>query len=164
MPEHDWRQTYLADVRANFGNQRTLAERALAQVSDDDLFRTAGSENNSIAVLLKHVGGNLRSRWTEPFDTDGEKSDRNRDGEFEADQDSATDVRRVWDTGWSVLERTLSEFQPDDVQRTLIAALNRSLAHTAQHVGQIILLAKQWRDREWETLSIPRRGRGARAS
>jgi uncharacterized damage-inducible protein DinB len=173
MPEHDWRETYLADVRANFGNQRSLAERALAQISDDDLFRTTGAEGNSIAVLLKHVGGNLRSRWTEPFDTDGEKPDRNRDGEFEATEDNATDVRRVWDNGWSVLETTLQSLQPRDLERTLrirgeqltlIAALNRSLAHAAQHVGQIILLAKQWRDTEWQTLSIPRKGRGARAS
>ena len=168
MAEHDWRQTYLADVRVNFSGQRDLAERALAQLSHEELFRTAGSESNSIAVLLKHVGGNLRSRWTEPFDTDGEKPDRNRDGEFEAEHDSAADVRRVWDNGWNVLERTLSSFQPGDLDRTLrirgeqlslIAALNRSLAHTAHHVGQIVLLAKQWRDTEWMTLSIPRRRR-----
>ena len=172
MPEQDWRPTYLADVRDNFSNQRSLAERALAQLHDDELFRTAGTESNSIAVLLKHVGGNLRSRWTEPFDTDGEKPDRNRDGEFEGQQDTAADVRRSWDNGWSVLERTLHELQPADLGRmlrirgeqlTLIAALNRSLAHTAHHVGQIVLLAKQWRDTEWETLSIPRKGRGPRA-
>ena len=173
MPEQDWRELYLADVRANFSGQRSLAERALAQVSDEELFRTAGGESNSIAVLMKHVGGNLRSRWTEPFDTDGEKPDRNRDGEFEAQQDSAPDVRRVWDNGWNVLERILSAFEPDDLARTLrirsetltlIAALNRSLAHTAHHVGQIVLLAKQWRDTEWVTLSIPRQGRGVPSS
>ena len=169
MAENEWRQKYLDDVRTNFAGQRALAERALAQLGDEDLFRTAGSESNSIAVLLKHVGGNLRSRWTEPFDTDGEKPDRNRDGEFEADRDTAADVRRVWDTGWSVLESTLSSFRPGDLERTLrirsdtldlIAALNRSLAHTAHHVGQIVLLAKQWCDKEWVTLSIPRKGRG----
>lgn len=171
MPEHDWRATYLADVRTNFAYQRSLAERGLAQISDEDLFRTAGSESNSIAVLLKHVGGNLRSRWTEPFDTDGEKPDRNRDGEFEAEQDTAADVRRIWETGWGVLESTLQSFRPGDLERTLrirgeeltlIAALNRSLAHTAHHVGQIVLVAKQWRDTEWVTLSIPRKGRGPR--
>jgi uncharacterized damage-inducible protein DinB len=173
MPEHDWRSLYLADVRANFTGQRSLAERAIAQVSEDELFRTAGSESNSIAVLMKHVGGNLRSRWTEPFETDGEKPDRNRDGEFEAQQDSAEDVRRVWDTGWSVVEDTLSSLEPADLGRTLrirddtltlIAALNRSLAHTAHHVGQIVLLAKQWRNTEWVTLSIPRKGRGVGSS
>jgi uncharacterized damage-inducible protein DinB len=173
MPERDWRQTYLADVRTNFAAQRTLAEGALAQLSEDELFRTAGSEGNSIAVLLKHVGGNLRSRWTDPFDTDGEKPDRNRDGEFEAEQDTAADVRRVWDEGWSVLERTLAALHSADFERTLrirgepltlIAALNRSLAHTAHHVGQIVLLAKQWKDTEWVTLSIPRKGRGVASS
>lgn len=168
MPETDWRRTYLADVRQTFSAQRTLAERALAQLGDADLFRVAGAESNSIAVLLKHVGGNLRSRWTEPFLTDGEKPDRNRDGEFEVDADTGADVRRVWDAGWTALEQTLVSLQPDDIQRTLtirgeemslLHALHRSLAHTAQHVGQIVLLAKQWKDAEWQNLSLPRRRR-----
>jgi hypothetical protein len=160
-----WRQHFLDDVREAFLAQRTAAERALAQVSDTDLFRTVGPEDNSIAVLLRHVGGNLRSRWTEPFTTDGEKPDRNRDREFIVEGDSPADVRAVWDAGWAVLDETLRQMLPQDLDRNvhirseplaLTKALHRSLAHTAQHVGQIILLGKQWRGAEWNTLTIPR--------
>ena len=166
MSQNDWRNDYLTDVLTEFKYQRGLAERALAQLNDDDLFRAAGPEDNSIAVLLKHVGGNLRSRWTDPFESDGEKPDRNRPAEFEVESDTAAAVRSVWDNGWTALERTLASFEPSDIarplvirgeQHTLFRALHRSLAHTSQHVGQIILLAKQWKGGEWQTLSIPRR-------
>jgi hypothetical protein len=148
-----------------FQLQRKLSERAIAQLDDAALFRTAGSEDNSIAVLMKHVGGNLRSRWTEPFTSDGEKPDRDRDSEFVTDADTAESVRAVWTRGWTALEQTLTTARPEDLGRTLhvrgephtfIKALQRSLAHTAQHAGQIILLAKQWKGPEWQTLSIPR--------
>jgi hypothetical protein len=160
-----WRATAIADLRSTFSLQHSLAERAIAQLDNDQLFRTAGDEDNSIAVLMKHVGGNLRSRWTEPFTTDGEKPDRNRDSEFVADTDDAASVRAVWERGWSVLAATLDALQPADLERTItirgepstaMNALLRSLAHTAQHVGQIILLAKQWSGEDWQTLSIPR--------
>jgi hypothetical protein len=166
MSNTDWLQEYFTNIRARFIAQRTLAESALAQLNDEELFRTIGREGNSIAVLLKHVGGNLRSRWTDPFETDGEKPDRNRDGEFEVERDSAAEVRRVWNDGWAAVERTLAGLAPADVERklrvrdeqlSLFEALHRSLAHTAQHVGQIVLLAKQWKDSDWQTLSIPRR-------
>jgi hypothetical protein len=154
----DWRADYLAGVRDTFLQQRRLAEKALAQLGDEDLVRVAGDEDNSIAVLLKHVGGNLRSRWTRPFETDGEKPDRDRDGEFDVARDTPESVRAVWDDGWAVAEATLSALRPADIERTirirgeevaLIQALHRSLAHTAQHVGQIILLAKQWKGSDW---------------
>ena len=155
----------LADIRDAFSLQRSLAERAIAQLDGAQLFRTAGDDDNSIAVLMKHIGGNLRSRWTEPFTTDGEKPDRDRDSEFIVDTDDAVSVRGVWDRGWSVLDATLAAMTPADLQRTVTIrgeantatkALVRSLAHTSQHVGQIILLARQWRGMEWQTLSIPR--------
>lgn len=167
----DWREQYLADIRREFTNQRGLAERAVEQLDDGDMLRAAGDDDNSVAVLMKHVGGNLRSRWTEPFTTDGEKSDRNRDGEFDvvaAVSDSAAvvaEVRRTWERGWAALDGTLAALEPDDLDRevtirgevlALVTALHRSLAHTAQHVGQIIMLAKQWRAAEWRTLSIPK--------
>jgi hypothetical protein len=164
--EQDVVAEYLAEVRDVFLLQRSLAERAIDQLDDADLFRVASAQDNSIAVLLKHVGGNLRSRWTQPFDTDGEKPDRNRDGEFEMGAETAADVRLAWDEGWRILDATLSALQPTDLTRSvhirgephrLIRALHRSLAHTAQHVGQIILLAKQWQGPEWKTLSIPRK-------
>lgn len=166
----DWSSDYLADIRDAFAAQRRAAERALGQLSDDELFSSAGAEDNSVAVLMKHVGGNLRSRWTRPFDTDGEKPDRERDSEFVVENDTSDSVRAVWDRGWRVLEETLEVCGPDDVVRTvrirnepmpLFRALHRSLAHTAQHVGQIIMLAKQHRGADWQTLSIPR-GESAR--
>jgi hypothetical protein len=155
----------IEDIRDTFRLQRQLAERAVAQLDDADLFRAAGAEDNSVAVLLKHVGGNLRSRWTEPFTTDGEKPDRDRDGEFLLDADDAASVRAVWERGWAALDAVLAGLEPSDLGRTLVIrgesssahrALLRSLAHTSQHVGQIILLAKQWKGVGWTTLSIPR--------
>ncbi|HEX6306811.1 MAG TPA: DUF1572 family protein [Longimicrobiales bacterium] len=155
----------ITEIRDSYQVQRTLAERALAQLDDEQLFRSAGEEGNSIAVLMKHVGGNLRSRWTEPFTTDGEKPDRDRDSEFVTDADDAASVRAVWERGWAALDATLVGLRPEDLERTLVvrgerasvlAALLRNLTHTAQHVGQIILLAKQWQGPAWETLSIPR--------
>jgi hypothetical protein len=165
----DWRDQYLADIRESFALQRKLAERAIAQLDEGQLFRTAGPEDNSVAVIMKHVGGNLRSRWTEPFTTDGEKPDRMRDEEFVVERDDAASVRAVWERGWAAAEATLAALSSSDIERTLrirgephslFKALHRSLAHTAQHVGQIILLARQWKGAEWQTLSIPR-GRSA---
>jgi hypothetical protein len=161
----EW-QDYLDDIRREFHVQRRLAEKAVAQLEEPELFRTAGDEDNSVAVLMKHVGGNLRSRWRDPFESDGEKPDRRRDAEFEIGAaDNAESVRQVWETGWATLEQTLATMSPADMDRpltirgetlSLVNALHRSLAHTAQHVGQIILLARQWRGRQWRTLSIPR--------
>ena len=156
---------FLADILTAFRAQRQSAEKAIAQLAPDDLFHVAGGDDNSIAVLMKHVGGNLRSRWTQPFETDGEKPDRNRDGEFEAEQDTPDTIRAVWDEGWNVLEHTLTALRPADITQVvrirgeeipLMSALHRSLAHTAQHVGQIVLLAKHQRGGDWQTLSIPR--------
>ena len=156
---------FITATAGTFRLQRGYAERAVAQLDDAQLMRADGVEDNSIAVLMKHVGGNLRSRWSEPFTTDGEKPDRNRDGEFVVAADDAASVRAGWENGWSVLEALLGSLSEQDLQRSvrirgeelsLITALQRSLAHTAQHVGQIILLAKRWKGSEWQTLSIPR--------
>lgn len=160
-----WMAAFIDDLREAFMLQRQLAERAVAQLNDSQLFRAAGDEDNSIAVLMKHVGGNLRSRWTEPFTIDGEKPDRDRDSEFVVDSADAASVRAVWDRGWTALTDLFEALQPSDLERTVrirgeeISAfhgLTRSLAHTAQHVGQVILLAKQWKGSDWQTLSIPR--------
>jgi hypothetical protein len=158
-------QFLIADVRREFANQRKLAERAIAQLSARDLFETLDDDANSVAVLMKHVGGNLRSRWTDFLTTDGEKPDRNRDGEFVSESDSADSVKAVWNEGWRILDVTLETLRPESLTAEVrirgeavpvIQALNRSLAHTAQHVGQIILLARHLRGAEWQTLSIPR--------
>ena len=160
----------LDDVALTFTRQRELAERALAQVSDDDFFRTIDAESNSIAVLVKHIGGNLLSRWTDFLTADGEKPTRDRDGEFivERDTDRAA-IMELWNSGWTALADTLSRLTPADLSTTVVirresmsavAAMHRALAHIAQHVGQVVLLAKHYRSAEWKTLSIPR-GRSA---
>ncbi len=156
----------LEDALLTFRRQKELAERALAQVSDDDFFRTIDAEANSIAILVKHVGGNLRSRWTDFLTTDGEKPTRDRDGEFIVDANAKrAAIMSVWDAGWLALSDTFALLRPADLMATVtirgeamtaLAAIHRGLAHISQHVGQIVLLAKHYRSAEWTTLSIPR--------
>ena len=156
----------LEDVVFTFRKQRELAERALAQVEDADFFRTIDAESNSVAVIVKHIGGNLRSRWTDFLTTDGEKPDRDRDGEFVVPGTTTRDdVMATWNAGWAALFDTLATLHGDDISATVsiraesmtaIAAMHRSVAHIAQHVGQVVLLAKHYRSSEWKTLSIPR--------
>jgi hypothetical protein len=150
-----------------FRRQKELAERALAQVGDRDFFRTIDAESNSLAILVQHVGGNLKSRWTDFLTTDGEKPDRNRDGEFIVGDDARnrSRVMSVWELGWATLFQTLASLRAADLTATVhirgesltaIGAIQRSLAHVAQHVGQVVLLAKHYRSTDWKTLSIPR--------
>ncbi|MBE3590342.1 MAG: DUF1572 family protein [Firmicutes bacterium] len=162
-------ETLLQAVTSEFRRQKKLAEDAIAQLSPQEWTYAPGQESNSIAVLMKHVGGNLRSRWTDFLTTDGEKPDRDRDAEFEAgERDTPETLRAVWEAGWSALFHTLESLKDEDLLRTVTIrgephsvplALERSLAHTAYHVGQIVYLAKMLRDAEWRTLSIPRRPR-----
>lgn len=155
----------VADYRREFANQRSLAERAISQLEDSQFFRALDTESNSVAVIVKHIGGNLRSRWTDFLTSDGEKPDRNRDGEFVTDADTRASITRLWEFGWAALDASLQALQAPDLSAsvrirsqdlTVVQAINRSLAHTAQHVGQIILLARHLRGAEWQTLSIPR--------
>ena len=156
----------LDDVFLTFRRQKELVERALAQVDDADFFRTIDTESNSIAVIVKHVGGNLRSRWTDFLSADGEKPDRDRDGEFiVASEASRETIMKIWDDGWTALTRTFSTLRPTDLTTTVrvrgeamsaVEAMHRSIAHIAQHAGQIVLLAKHYRSADWKTLSIPR--------
>jgi hypothetical protein len=143
-----------------------MVERAIAQVSDADLFATLDKESNSIAVVMQHMGGNLRSRFTDFLTADGEKPDRDRDGEFlTIVGESRADVEARWNAGWLTLQRTLDALGPDDLLRTVtirgepllvVQALGRSLAHMAQHAGQVVLLAKHRAGERWQTLSIPK--------
>ena len=158
---------YLDDMRSQFGKVKALAERALAQVPDDQLFVMLDPESNSLAVIVKHMAGNLRSRFTDFLTTNGEKPDRNRDGEFEiAGAPSRAEMMAHWERGWTCLFDTLDALQPDDLLRPVairgetmpvIEALHRALAHQAHHAGQIVFLAKHLRSAEWKTLSIPRK-------
>lgn len=155
-----------ADARLVFGQQRQLAEAAMAQVDDAGFFaRDAGA--NSLAIIAKHVGGNLRSRWTDFLSSDGEKPDRNRDGEFVTEGDTRADVMRTWSAGWNALERALAQLGPADLERTVTIrgqplqasqALLKSLGHTAHHCGQIVHIAKARAGQSWTTLSVPRPG------
>jgi hypothetical protein len=158
---------YLEDVRAQFLKLKQLAEKALAQVHDDELNVSLDAESNSIAVIMRHIAGNLRSRFTDFLTTDGEKPDRNRDAEFEIpDEPDRSAVMAHWDEGWSILFAALDGLAPSDLLRdvyirgerhSVVQALNRQMTHHAYHVGQIVLLSKHLRSSEWKTLSIPRR-------
>jgi len=158
--------TMIEDTLLTFRRQKELAERALSQVDDQDFFRTIDAESNSIAIIVKHVGGNLKSRWTDFLTTDGEKPERDRDGEFlVADETNRRAIMGIWEAGWAALFNSFSLLRPADLLATVhvrgesltaVAAMHRSVAHIAQHVGQIVLLAKHYRTTDWKTLSIPR--------
>ena len=158
-------ELYLADVAGQFRDLKRLAERAIAQLSDDQLFTAIDEEANSIAALMKHVGGNLRSRFTDFLTSDGEKADRHRDTEFDVSDDTKATIVKRWEEGWRCLFDALESLADDDLAKTVfireeahsvVKAINRGLTHSAAHVGQIVLLAKHLRGSDWESLSIPR--------
>jgi hypothetical protein len=159
-------QHYLADAIRTFRDYKKLAEGALAQVSDEDLFRTLDEESNSIAVNMKHMAGNMISRWTDFLTTDGEKPERDRDMEFEMlPGTTRDDLLAYWERGWKCVFDSVEPLQPDDLlqtvrirgqDHTVIQAINRQLAHYAYHVGQIVFLAKHFKASDWQSLSVPR--------
>lgn len=167
MPR-DVANAYLQETRTRFHQLKEQAERAVAQVPPDRFFAALDTEANSIGLLMKHVGGNLRSRFREFLTTDGEKPDRNRDAEFEREPaDTIDSVMASWNEGWAHLSNALTALTPDHLSSTVrvrgepltvMQALNRALVHVAGHVGQIILLAKHAAGHGWRTLSIPRGG------
>ncbi len=157
---------YLADAIRTFRDYKKLAERAFAQISDEDFFKTLDKESNSIAVNIKHMAGNMISRWSDFLTTDGEKPERDRDLEFEMPPGTTRDdMLAYWEQGWKCVFDAVEPLQPDDLMRTVrirgqdhtvIQATNRQLAHYAYHVGQIVFLAKHFRSSEWQSLSVPR--------
>jgi hypothetical protein len=157
---------YLDELRRQLRGHKRMAESAMAQLGDKDFFTAIDPESNSVAILVKHIAGNARSRFTDFLTTDGEKPDRFRDQEFEISNNTTREeVMRWWEDGWSQVFSTLDSLRPEDVSRTVtirqephtvMQALNRALAHYAQHIGQIVFLSKQLRLSEWKTLSIPR--------
>jgi hypothetical protein len=188
------REAYLLDIRRTYRNYRTLADRAIAQIADDQLHvalsnhlaRTAsepaesradaspqqsdeppfGESDNTIAVIMQHVAGNLRSRFSDFLTADGEKPDRNRDGEFESRPlRTRAAIMADWNEAWDIVLGELDRLTPDDLERAVsirhepfavVEALNRSVAHTAYHVGQIVFLAKHFAGARWASLSIPK--------
>jgi hypothetical protein len=157
---------YLADIVLTLRKQKQLAERALDQVGDEDFFRILDPESNSLAVIVRHVAGNQRSRWRDFLTSDGEKPDRDRDAEFElAPGTTRAELMALWAEGWRWLFEAIAPLRPEDLLRqvairgephTVLEAIDRQLAHYAQHVGQIVFLAKHWAGSRWKTLSIPR--------
>jgi hypothetical protein len=155
-----------ATINAFEANKR-LADRAVAQVPDDKLRIALDENTNSIAIIMKHIAGNLTSRWTDFLSTDGEKPDRNRDDEFVDSFKSRAELLERWEQGWNCLLRTLKSLRPDDLGKTVLIrgephsvplAVARSLGHTCYHIGQIVQLARVHAGTQWQTLTIPRGG------
>ena len=166
MTSMDLAQHYLDEIRRQLRGHKRLAEGALAQVTDEQLLAILDPESNSLAVLIKHIAGNMRSRFTDFLNSDGEKPDRHRDEEFELDGEvTRAELIRWWEEGWAVVNRALDSLKPQDVLKTVyireephtvLQALNRALAHYAFHIGQIVFLAKHLGTHNWQTLSVPR--------
>lgn len=156
---------YLADAVQSFRNYKKLADRAIDQVSDEEFFAVIDPESNSIAVIVKHIAGNLHSRWRDFLTTDGEKPDRDRDQEFEMIEDTRESLLEFWESGWATLFSSIEPLTEEDFSKTIkirgephtvIEAINRQLTHYSYHIGQIVFLAKHLRSTEWKTLSVPR--------
>jgi Protein of unknown function (DUF1572) len=156
---------FLDDARRQFAKLKTQGDKAMAQVGDADFFRTPDPESNSIAIILKHITGNMRSRWTDFLTSDGEKPDRNRDSEFLVEGDTRESLMKRWEASWTLLMEVLAALRPEQLEasvrvrgepHTVLEAINRQLTHYAAHVGQIVYLAKHWAGSEWHSLSIPR--------
>lgn len=149
-----------------FHSYKKLAEKAIAQVSDEEFFKLIDPEANSIALIVKHIGGNLNSRWTDFLISDGEKPTRNRDSEFrETETDTRQNLMLLWENGWRILFDSLNSLRVEDLSKTVtirteeftvFKAIARSLTHISYHIGQITLLAKHFRSEEWEVLSVPK--------
>lgn len=156
----------LADSLAIFRQYKKLAEDAIAQVTDAELTATLDPEMNSIALIVKHMAGNMRSRWTDFLTSDGEKPDRNRDSEFVEPATTRAELMAAWEAGWDCVWRALGPLSEEDVGRTItirgephsvMQAINRQMTHYAYHTGQIVMLAKHFRSAEWRSLSMPKR-------
>lgn len=157
---------YLDEARRQMRGHKRLGEGAMTQLRDEDFFVTLDPEANSVAILVKHLAGNMRSRFTDFLTTDGEKPDRFRDQEFELTASTTrADVMKMWEEGWGHVFTAIDALKPEDVMRsvsirgephTVLQAINRQIAHYAYHVGQILFLAKHLRSSEWKSLSIPR--------
>jgi len=157
--------SYIEDALAVFRQYKQLGERAMTQVADEQLFATLDEETNSIAIIVKHMTGNMRSRWTDFLTSDGEKPNRNRDSEFVDPPATREALLREWEQGWACVFAAIEPLTDADLSRTVtirgeahsvMQAINRQLAHYPMHVGQIILIAKHYAGAGWQTLSVAR--------
>jgi hypothetical protein len=157
---------YLEEIQRQFRGYKRMGESAIAQLKDEELLATIDAESNSIAVLVKHLAGNMRSRFTDFLISDGEKPDRFRDREFEIHAGTTrAEIMKWWEEGWNYVFSAVAALKPVDLMRettiraephTALQALNRAMAHYSCHVGQIVFLAKHFRSQEWKTLSVPK--------
>ena len=163
---HQFTTSYLKDSTDLFRYYKKLAERAMAQCPDEGLFTTLDTESNSIAIIVKHMAGNMRSRWTDFLTSDGEKPDRHRDTEFESPPTTRAELMEMWECGWKILFDALEPLGDTDLARTItirtephsvMQAINRQVAHYSYHVGQIVYLARHFAGDKWQTLTIPKR-------
>jgi uncharacterized damage-inducible protein DinB len=165
---HQFTTSYLKDSLDLFRYYKKLGERAIQQCPDEGLFATLDAESNSIATIVKHMAGNMRSRWTDFLTSDGEKPDRNRDTEFETPPQTRSDLMAVWESGWKVFFGALEPLSDADLGRTItirgephsvMQAINRQMAHYSHHIGQILFAAKHFamaKTGKWNSLSVPR--------
>lgn len=165
-------EDFLRSANRQFLYYKTLGEKAMAQLEPEQLFISLNEDTNSIAVIVKHLHGNMLSRWTDFLTTDGEKEWRNRDGEFTDDTSTSVNMTekkvlmlKTWNEGWDCLFNTLNNLKPEDLSRiiyirnegqTVLEAINRQLAHYPYHIGQIVFYAKLLKKSDWESLSIPK--------
>jgi hypothetical protein len=163
---HQFSTCYVKDSIGVFQYYKKLAERAMAQCPDSGLFETLDAESNSIAIIAKHMVGNMRSRWTDFLTSDGEKPDRNRDTEFEAPPGTRAELMEMWERGWKLLFGALEPLGDADLSRTVairtephsvMQAINRQVAHYSYHAGQIVYLARHFAGDRWQTLTIPKK-------
>jgi hypothetical protein len=157
--------SYLESTKRQFLYYKMLGEKAMEQLEPEQLFVAVNEDTNSIAVIVKHLSGNMLSRWTDFLTTDGEKQTRNRDAEFENDLHTKEEVLTAWNTGWNCFWEALDSLQAEQLSQiiyirneghTVIEAINRQLAHYPYHIGQIVFYAKQLKNSDWHSLSIPK--------
>ncbi len=162
---HKFSTSYIEDSLSLFRYYKKLGERAMEQVSDDQLFAAFDEEMNSIAIIVKHMAGNMCSRFTDFLTSDGEKPNRDRDSEFIAPPGTRGDLMNLWNEGWEKVFQAIEPLSDTDLQRevpirgelhSVMQAINRQMAHYAYHCGQIVFLAKQLKGSSWKSLSVPR--------
>ncbi|MCI9844966.1 DUF1572 family protein [Flavobacterium pectinovorum] len=162
-------ESYLESVKKQFLYYKMLGEKAIDQLESEQLFIALNEDTNSIATIIKHISGNMLSRWTDFLTSDGEKEWRNRDAEFENDLQSKEEALETWNKGWNVFFSALNNLKPEQLSdiiyirnegHTVIEAINRQLAHYPYHIGQIVFYAKQLKNSSWDSLSIPKNKSG----
>jgi hypothetical protein len=166
---HQFSTSYIEDSLSLFRYYKKLAEGAMDQVTDAQLFEALDEEMNSLAIIAKHMAGNMRSRWTDFLTSDGEKPDRNRDSEFVEPPTTRAELMKMWNEGWERVFKAVEPLTDWDLERkitirgephSVMQAINRQIAHYAYHVGQIVFLAKHFKASDWKSLSVPKNKSG----